>query len=55
MPTEKPKITFVADKEMQSKIEDFRFENRVNTMSEAIRILINAGLKTLSKKKSKKS
>jgi metal-responsive CopG/Arc/MetJ family transcriptional regulator len=35
------------------KIEDFRYENRVPSRSEAIRILVEAGLKAKSKKKKK--
>lgn len=49
MPTEKPKVLFVADEELIERIEDFRFDNRINSRSEAIRILIEAGLKTKSK------
>ena len=44
MPTEKPKIIFVADKELFEKIDDFRFENRVANRSEAIRQLVRKSL-----------
>ena len=50
MPTEKPKIIFVADKELIDRLDDFRFENRINSRSEAIRRLINEGLKKYQKK-----
>ena len=31
MPTEKPKIIFVADNELLDRLDDFRFENRINS------------------------
>ncbi len=45
MPTEKPKIIFVADQELLDRVDDFRFENRINTRSEAIRRLLEEALK----------
>ncbi|MFH1629652.1 MAG: hypothetical protein ABIE47_13135 [Pseudomonadota bacterium] len=45
MPTEKPKIIFVADEDLFKRIDDFRFDNRINTRSEAIRRLIDKALK----------
>jgi len=53
MPTDKPILTFAADVELVERIKEFRFENRIETKSEAIRILIEKGLKE-HKKKSKK-
>jgi len=50
MPTETPKITFVVDEELIERIDDFRFENRVRNRSEAIRQLIEEGLKHLQNK-----
>jgi metal-responsive CopG/Arc/MetJ family transcriptional regulator len=50
MPTEKPKIIFVADPELLERLDDFRFENRINTRSEAIRRLIDEALKKYEKK-----
>jgi metal-responsive CopG/Arc/MetJ family transcriptional regulator len=44
MPTEKPKIIFVAEQELLKRIDDFRFEHRINSRSEAIRKLIEIGL-----------
>ena len=44
MPTEKPKIIFVADQELIERLDDFRFSNRVNSRSEAIRILLEEAL-----------
>ena len=51
MPTEKPILTFAAEKELLERISDFRFENRIETRSEAIRILVEKGLKEYAKKK----
>ena len=45
MPTDKPRIILTVTEDLLSKIDDFRFEKRVNTRSEAIRLLIDAGLK----------
>lgn len=50
MPTEKPKIIFVADDDLLERLDDFRFENRINSRSEAIRRLINEALKKYEKK-----
>lgn len=56
MPTEKPKIIFVMEEDLLKQIDDFRFGNRINSRSEAIRRLIEEGLKASdpSKQKSKK-
>jgi len=53
MPTEKPKIIFVADNELIERLDDFRFDNRINTRSEAIRQLLNEALKKYEKKVNK--
>ena len=50
MDTKEPRITFLATKELEKRLEDFRFENRIKSMSEAIRRLINEGLKKYEKK-----
>ena len=50
MPTEKPKIIFVADDDLLKRLDDFRFENRVNSRSEAIRRLLNEALNKHEKK-----
>ena len=54
MPSDKPKILFVMDKELMERIDDYRFNNRVNSRSEAVRQLIETGLKKSEKTKSKK-
>jgi len=50
MPTEKPILNFAVDKELMKRLEDFRFENRINTMSKAIRHLLDEALKKYEKK-----
>ncbi len=45
MPTDKPKIIFVMEEDLLKRIDDYRFENRINSRSEAIRQLIERGLK----------
>ena len=47
MPTEKPILTCAADEKRTQRITDFRFENRIETKSEAIRKLVEKGLDTL--------
>ena len=49
MPTEKPKIIFVADNELLERLDDFRFENRISSRSEAIRRLLEEALKKYEK------
>ena len=53
MPTKKPILNFAVDKELMKRLEDFRFENRINTMSKAIRLLIEEALKKYEKKAKK--
>jgi metal-responsive CopG/Arc/MetJ family transcriptional regulator len=53
MPTEKPKIIFVADDKLLERLDDFRFDNRINTRSEAIRRLLDEALKKYEKKPNK--
>ena len=51
MPTEKPILTFAVDEELLKRISDFRFDNRIETRSEAIRMLVEKGLEDYEKKK----
>lgn len=53
MPSEKPKILFVADEDIIRRIDDYRFENRINSKSEAIRRLLDEALRKNEKKKIK--
>ncbi len=46
MPTEKPRIIFVLEEDLLQRIDDYRFENRIANRSEAIRRLIESGLKS---------
>lgn len=48
MPTKKPKILITLEGDLLTRIDDFRFENRINSRSEAIRRLIEEGLKASS-------
>jgi metal-responsive CopG/Arc/MetJ family transcriptional regulator len=54
MPSEKPKILFVADEDLIRRLDDYRFENRINSKSEAIRRLLEAGLTAAEKAPRKK-
>jgi metal-responsive CopG/Arc/MetJ family transcriptional regulator len=53
MPTEKPIINFAVDEEFFRRIDDYRFENRINTRSEAIRRLIEEALERYEKQEKK--
>lgn len=48
MATDKPKILLILEDDLLRRIEDYRFENRVNSRAEAIRRLIEEGLKRCS-------
>ena len=49
MPTKKPKILLVVDDDLIKRIDDFRFDNRINSRSEAMRRLIKEALKKYEK------
>ncbi len=53
MTTDKPRILITVDKDFLARIEDFRFENRISTRSEAIRRLIDQALKKYEEKAKK--
>lgn len=53
MATDKPRYTVSVDNELFKKIEDFRFENRFQTRSEATVELIRLGLKQIEEEKKK--
>jgi len=53
MPTEKSILNFAVDKELMRRLDDFRFENRINTRSEAIRRLLEEALKKYEKESKK--
>jgi metal-responsive CopG/Arc/MetJ family transcriptional regulator len=50
MPTEKPRLLLTIDENLLERIDDFRFNNRINTRSEAIRRLIEEALAQYEKK-----
>ena len=49
MATDKPRYTVSVDKDLFRQIEDFRFEHRFQTRSEATVALIRLGLEQLKK------
>ena len=51
MPSKKPQILLVVEEELLEQIDDFRFDNRIGSRSEAVRQLIKAGLKKKLPKK----
>lgn len=53
MATDKPRYTVSVDRELFQKIEDFRFEHRFQTRSEATVELIRLGLESLKNEKEK--
>lgn len=53
MATNKPRYTVSVDNDMFQKIEDFRFEHRFQTRSEATVELIRLGLEVLEKEQKK--
>jgi len=53
MPTEKPKILFVADNRLLERLDDYRYENRIPSRSETIRQLLEEALKKYEKKPKK--
>lgn len=55
MPTKKDILNFAIDPELMERLDDFRFENRIDTKSEAIRRLIDEALKKYEKKTRGKS
>ena len=49
MTTDKPQILLTIGKGLLKRVEDFRYGNRIPTRSEAIRRLIEEGLKRYEK------
>ena len=54
MATERPRYTVSVDHDLFQQIEDFRFEHRFQTRSEATVELIRLGLESLKKEKNTK-
>ena len=53
MPTKKTILNFAVDSDLMKRLDDFRFGNRINTRSEAIRRLLEEALKKYEKKDKK--
>ena len=53
MATDKPRVLLTFDENFLERIDDFRFENRIASRSEAIRRLINETLEKYEKNKTK--
>ena len=53
MPEKKDILTISIDKELIAVIDDYRFENRINSRSEAIRQLLKEALRKNEKKTKK--
>ena len=51
MPTKKPRTVLILEVDLLKQIDDFRYENRIPTRSEAIRQLLKEGLKKYRKAK----
>ena len=50
MPSKLPVMSFIVDKELKKRIEDFRFKHRIETKSDAIRRLLDEALKKYEEK-----
>jgi len=53
MATKKPQVLLTVDDELLERIDDFRYENRIPSRSEAVRRLILESLKKYEKKSKK--
>ena len=51
MPTQNPRYCITVDEEMLKEIDDYRFENRINSRSAATIELIRMGLAVLKERK----
>jgi hypothetical protein len=53
MPTKKDILCFPADADLLKRIDDYRYENRIPSRSEAMRRLLEEGLQAQEKKGSR--
>jgi metal-responsive CopG/Arc/MetJ family transcriptional regulator len=53
MPTKQPVITMVFSEKLLEQVEDYRYDNRIPTRTEAIRQLLEKGLKQYEKETKK--
>ena len=51
MATKKPQVLLTLDEDLLERIEDYRYENRIPTRSEAMRRLIKDALEKYEKKR----
>jgi metal-responsive CopG/Arc/MetJ family transcriptional regulator len=51
MATKKPQVLLTLDEELLERIEDYRYENRIPTRSEAMRTLLDMALIEIGKNK----
>ena len=49
MATDKPKVLLILEEDQLKRIDDYRYENRIPARTEAIRRLIEKGLKQYKK------
>jgi metal-responsive CopG/Arc/MetJ family transcriptional regulator len=50
MATDKPRLLITVDEVLLKRVDDFRYDNRIPTRSEAIRRLLREALKKYEKK-----
>lgn len=50
MPTKNPVITLVLTDDLLKRVDDYRYENRIPTRAEAVRKLLEKGLKGMKEK-----
>lgn len=53
MPAKKNILNFAVESDLMKRLDDFRFENRINTRSQAIRRFLDEALKKYEKKSKK--
>ena len=49
MPSKLPVMTFILDEDLKRRLDDFRFSQRIDTKSDAIRRLLDEALKKYEK------
>lgn len=54
MPTQKPIISVVLDEETLKRVEDYQFENRIQSRSKALNEIIRLGMEQLEKEEKEK-
>ena len=55
MSTDKPRFSITVDDDLMKLIDDFRFENRYNSRSQAVVELLRLGIAALEKEQDNKS